>query len=196
MKAATLSLLLIPLFLNGCHHVGQGTPGPYVQTGTDRAEGSTPYALGRTSPFMRSGMPDVNVADSRIEAGLATSPSGRAELSRRAAAATVRSPWEPHLALEPEVLTLDEIVLDRIWLALSATTQERAPEIERLSIQTLHNLQITSRDAIVTLGGRVETLDEKQAIEAIVQQVEGVQGVRNELVVNPALRQMEHFGPP
>jgi hypothetical protein len=128
-------------------------------------------------------MTDMNVADSRLEAGLATSPSGRAELSRRSAAATVRSPWDPDRMMEPQLRTLDEIVLDRIELAFGASKPEEAQELGGLSIQTINSLQVSSRDGFVTLGGRVTTQEEKQAIQEIVSKVQGVRGVSNEIRV-------------
>jgi hypothetical protein len=181
MKATLFSLLLVLFFVTGCRQLGVGTPGHAVEMGIDHAEGSTPYAVGRTSPFMRAGMPDVNVAASRAEAGLATSPSGRAELSRRSAAATVRSPWAPDLTLEPEVRSLDEIILGRIELALSAAPAGSPDDAADLTIKSWHNLQISSRDGFVTLRGRVGSEDEKREIQEIVSRVEGVRGVWNGL---------------
>jgi hypothetical protein len=183
MKTKTLILLFIPLLFNGCKQFGQGTPGGQYEMGMDRAEGSTPYALGRTSQYQRSGMPDVNVAASRVEAGLATSPSGRAELSRRSAAATVRSPWQESTFFGPEVPTLDQIILGRVQLALSSTTPEHASGVARVSIETWHNLQVSSTDGYVVLRGTVTDFQEKEAIESLVRQVEGVRGVRSELEV-------------
>jgi hypothetical protein len=135
-------------------------------------------------------MADANIAASRAEAALDVSGSGEAELSRRSAAATepgrrglsgLSAPTTP-----PRVMTGDEILRDRVQLALSSPTPGTDVLAQPLSIAHLSNLRMSARDGVVTLRGTVPSMEEKSQIESIVCGVEGVRSVVNELTVAPA----------
>src|SRR6187455_2464334 len=88
-NSVTCCAVCATLILTGCQGFDRGTPGDAVDQGTGREEGSTPYAVERTHPHQRAGMPDANIAISRAEASMDVSGPGSGELARRSAAATV-----------------------------------------------------------------------------------------------------------
>ena len=183
MKTEMIIVLLLALSaLIGCQPAGRGTAGASgFESGTAGAEVGSPNALGQPGPFQQSGMPDVNVAASRATAELGVSNAGRAELSSRAATGPG---WEnsPNVALSATTTPEDdEILLDRVRLALSSTTPQEANP-PALSIQTLNNLQLTAHNHVVTLRGEVATPAEKTEIERLVRGVEGVGGVDDQLI--------------
>jgi hypothetical protein len=169
---------------------GKGTAGAnQFETGVAREEGSTPYAVGRTSEFQRAGLASVNMAASRAEAAMDVSGSGSSELSRRSAAATVRGtsrsvdsgrPLLTELELEPTGVASDQFLLQRVQQALGSPAPGE-PSGEPLSIQTLSNLRIDARSGRVTLRGRVASPEQSQQIEALVRGVRGAREVVNDL---------------
>jgi len=184
MKAELFSSLLLFAALTACQHGPRGTTGTDIQIGAGRAEGSTPYALGRTDPSQRAGMPDANIAASRAEAGLDVSDSGAAELSRRSATVTVQ-PMPPAAPenLPPSSMTADENVQGRVRLALSSGSPYQAAAGPSLSIATLNNLQINVHNGAVILSGLVPSVEAKNEIDRIARNVDGVRTVRDEMQI-------------
>jgi hypothetical protein len=190
---ALVCLSLTTLAFTGCTRFAQGTAGAgSYETGMAREEGSTPYAIGRTSAFQRAGFADANIAASREEAALDVSGPGTGELARRSAAATVQSPGRPPARDAGSAtdtitnMTGDDILLNRIQQALSSTTGREAAVAPVLSIQTLNNLRINVRNGVVVLRGIVPSFEEKQGIDALVRQVPGVQRLENQLEIVPS----------
>jgi hypothetical protein len=183
-KAWNVFWFLAAIAASGCQPLGRGTTGanPY-EIGMGREDG-TLYPLGRTGPFEHSGLPDVNVAASRADAGLDVSGSGGGELARRSAAAAIQ-PSGPNSGLRSGPPSeADAILLDRVRLALSSSTPEQAAR-PALSIQTLHNVQLNADNRILTVGGEVASVDEKREVLEIVRAVPGVREVRDQLAVVP-----------
>jgi osmotically-inducible protein OsmY len=183
----TLILVGATLVVSGCARLGQspgaGTAGGY-ETGVAREEGSTPYAIGRTGPYQRGGLSSAAIAASRQEAALDVSGKGTGELARRSAAATVEPVERPMSTTRTsddwaQNAGPDKTVLDRVRRALAAGD----PDKPSLSIQTMNNLRLAVRDGVLSIEGRVASLDESRTIESLVRGVMGVTEVRNELQV-------------
>ena len=193
MKVRYLILFLSSLILlNGCAQLGTGTAGANAfQGGMAQAEGGEPYAVGRTSPFQHTGMPDATIADNQAEAALDVSDSGQAELTRRSAEPQSVGQLRPGLPGAPinptQSPTGDEILLEQIRLALNTTTPGQAtPPPPPLSIAILNNVQITVQHGSISLEGIVQSEAQKQQIAATVRAVPGVRNVTNRLQVVPA----------
>jgi osmotically-inducible protein OsmY len=194
----SIYLSLTTIALTGCRQMGQGTSGDTFQTGTGTAAGTRTGTsmAGRGDTFRPAGFPDATIAASREEAALDVSGSGTEELARRSASATVDDPVSSlpapagyARASRPatsttrsnQIVTSDDILLDRVRQALSSTTPATAGVTPALSIQTLNNLQLTVRNGIVTMRGRVGTYEEKKNIEGLIRDVPGIQAVNDQL---------------
>lgn len=78
-----------------------------------------------------------------------------------------------------QIKLADEMVLDKTLIAKIST--------ELLSNPTtrLSNIDVQSKNGVVTLNGKVQTGEQKREAERVAKDTEGVKSVENHLTVSP-----------
>lgn len=78
-----------------------------------------------------------------------------------------------------QIKLTDEVILDKTLIA-RVSTQLLSNPITRLS-----NIDVQSKNGVVTLNGKVQSEEQKREAERVAKDAEGVKGVENHLTVSP-----------